>query len=521
MFSFSYSVTREYPYRWFTPTAIVGSIVLTILFSAINFFSNAYNMVTITTDDPHAVEANRWSGRVPGIFTSKIQPKCQDAIISVGSTVTTNQTALSYQVIADSAERQAALAYHNQPFGNTSCSLVQVSVQFDTVNGRHDLARNWSGWGVSVSATLSCSYLGMVHSVMVLSAQYDPITAADAINYGVNRFIQVNTATPMFVWAETLLMGFWAETVTAITHETAQLDSTDSTLPRFNLSSGVVYFSGAAMPSDTGADIKTLSYFSGGQYAFFDKDSSSYSGEFNTGSNRSLETLISDAVWPNVWAPADRLAKAMSSTVIADFGQASDMAIINDAVIRLDRSMITTSDRLHYWTENLTQIWNANTVKHKDRLLVRPMNSQNPATGQYQLQMAQYNGTDTDTSNLTNSIIAATYTCQVPRLKSGFNIFISILVADLVLLRVVWTLYNYVVCYFLKDRHPDSNLCVGCAEHYQDGDAETGELGIVDTGEDTDCHGQDIEMGDIGRDLEEQTDQQSLQKLLTREPVGS
>jgi len=140
----------------------------------------------------------------------------------------------------------------------------------------------------------------------------------------------------------------------------------------------------------------------------------------------------------------------------------------------------------------------------------------------HQLAMVQYNQTNPEhLPSFTNSTISEVYTCQVPRLKSGFNIFISILVADLVLLRVVWTLYNYVVCYFLKDRHPDSNLCVGCAEHYQDGDAETGELVIVDTGEDTGYHGQDIEMGDIGRDLEEQTDQQSLQKLLTRKPVGS
>ncbi|KAI5198019.1 hypothetical protein E4T39_06985 [Aureobasidium subglaciale] len=41
----SYVVTREYPYKWFTPLALIGGTLFTILFSSFNYFGNAYNMV--------------------------------------------------------------------------------------------------------------------------------------------------------------------------------------------------------------------------------------------------------------------------------------------------------------------------------------------------------------------------------------------------------------------------------------------------------------------------------------------
>lgn len=42
------------------------------------------------------------------------------------------------------------------------------------------------------------------------------------------------------------------------------------------------------------------------------------------------------------------------------------------------------------------------------------------------------------------------------------NVLVSILVADLVFLRAAWSLYNLIVGYFLKSRHPDANICDDC-----------------------------------------------------------
>lgn len=218
MFSFSYSITRDYPYRWFTPTAIIGGIILTVLFSAINFFFNAYNMVITTTNDPTAVEADRWTERVPGIFTSRIQPKCQDAIIPVGSNIYTNQGALSYQLI--SQEGNPALDYRNEPFGSRDRGTGRIIIDFRTKNGRSAAASNRTGWDVTVNVIFRCSIVITIGSdkvpwkSMVLAAQYAPISETyEAIFPG-----YIHEDAPIgLVWAQRLLLGFWTETVTAIT----------------------------------------------------------------------------------------------------------------------------------------------------------------------------------------------------------------------------------------------------------------------------------------------------------------
>ncbi|KAI4848699.1 hypothetical protein E4T44_03787 [Aureobasidium sp. EXF-8845] len=482
MSSFSYSITRPYPFRWFTPTAVAGGIILAALFSAINFFSNAYNMITITTNDPDIVEANHWSGRVPGTLTSKIQPTCEDAIIPVGSNINTNQTVFSYQLVR--VQDHPALAYHNKPL--KSCEVTQILIDFQTNNGRQAALIDRSAWGATVNADITC-----------LRARYDPLSWT--AEPGVSGFIRVNASTPGFLWAETLLLGFWTETVTAIMHQTVRLNASDTAFSQFNLSSGYVTFERPML------DIKNASFFNQGQYAFFDDESKGFRGDFSSQANRPFGSLITNASWPNIWAPADRLAKAMFSTITADLGQTSTVYISADGT-PTDMSMITTPDRLHHWTENLTQIWDASTISNKISLL-----------GYGWMQLTQYQPSKYPVT-FSPSTISATYTCQVPRLKSGANIFISVLVADLVLLRAAWTLYNYLVDWFLKTRHSDANLCLGCVQRNRDDGSEDRQHVIVGADKDIGSRARNIALQDLERNRKAD-DEQSLQKLLTRKPV--
>ncbi|KAH0289963.1 hypothetical protein M436DRAFT_79648 [Aureobasidium namibiae CBS 147.97] len=493
MFSFSYSVTRQYPYKWFTPVAIVGGIILAVMFSAINFWSNAYTMVTATTSQLSVVEdPDTWLGHAPRIFTSKILPTCDQTSFLIGSMVYTNQTAFASQLL--SAGGALELFYGGWQIH--SCKDLQVSIEFETNSGRQAAQMDTSGWGATVGANIDCVLDNKVSSEMTLSAGYDPLSWG--MDQGGPVVMGLSSFHSDFRWAETLLLSFWTETITAITSQTAtQSEDQDLSSSRYNLTSGYISF------RSPGPDITDASFFSKGQYAFFDSNLQGQKGYFDSSEGLSYGNLVGNASWPDIWAPADRLAKAMFSTITADLGQTYRTPS--------DMSMIMTADQIQYWTENLTHIWNASTVLDKDKL-----------EDDRWFQMTQYNATrDEPVEPFTNSTLAAAYVCQVPVLKSHFNIFISILVADVVLLRVAWTLYNYIVCYFLKDRQPDSNLCPGCLERGQSDEAGTEELENVDVGEDTGYHGRDIEMGDLGRDREEQADQQSLQKLLTRKPVGS
>jgi hypothetical protein len=142
--AFSYSVTREYPYKWFTPVAIVGGILLTVLFSAINFYSTAYTMVSKTTTDRESFLSRRWPRYIPEIFTSKIQPWCEPSVIPAHSYFNTNQSGFTYELyqVQGIGLAGAALSYSGDPIGH--CEVHAVRMVFETSNSRSPVQMNMS-----------------------------------------------------------------------------------------------------------------------------------------------------------------------------------------------------------------------------------------------------------------------------------------------------------------------------------------------------------------------------------------
>lgn len=61
------------------------------------------------------------------------------------------------------------------------------------------------------------------------------------------------------------------------------------------------------------------------------------------------------------------------------------------------------------------------------------------------------------------SVLATTYMCQVPRLKSTGTLIVSVLVADLVLLQAIWKLFVLAMNYFLASKKGEMRYCEGCA----------------------------------------------------------
>ncbi|THZ10335.1 hypothetical protein D6C90_10566, partial [Aureobasidium pullulans] len=155
---------------------------------------------------------------------------------------------------------------------------------------------------------------------------------------------------------------FWTETVTATVDQTLQPNSSEI-VPLFNLSSGYISF------SKPDINIYNESFFRLGKYAFFNlPESKAYRGDFNITDDTLYEDLITKNTWPNIWSPANRLAKAMYSVIQVDLGQ-TDTVITTFNGTPADMSILTTADRLHHWTENLTQIWDRSTVADKNNLL--------------------------------------------------------------------------------------------------------------------------------------------------------
>lgn len=60
------------------------------------------------------------------------------------------------------------------------------------------------------------------------------------------------------------------------------------------------------------------------------------------------------------------------------------------------------------------------------------------------------------------SVISAQYICQVPCMRSAFNLTMALLTADLVFLQAAWTLYTLVAGWWLRRKDPASDCCSGC-----------------------------------------------------------
>lgn len=69
--------------------------------------------------------------------------------------------------------------------------------------------------------------------------------------------------------------------------------------------------------------------------------------------------------------------------------------------------------------------------------------------------------------DLTPSVISTNYLCSVPQMKSFGNLFVSILLADLVFLNAIWFIFCLVVDRFFI-RSPSANHCEGCLNGHND-----------------------------------------------------
>ena len=449
--AFSYSVTREYPYKWFTPVAIVGGILLTVLFSAINFYSTAYTMVTTTTPYRESFLSRRWPRYIPEIFTSKIQPRCDPSVIPAHSYFQTNQSGFTYELyLAGPQISDTALSYSGGLI--EECTVEQVRITFETSSSRSPAQRSTSDWEVTVSSWIRCV---VEHRTIYLITRYGPMST-DIIDSKVSLptgfYAIFLTATPGLYWADQLLTAFWLETLVAITNQTIQESAAGTATPWYNLSSGFIDL--ISDQSSEEIDIKDESFFSRVEWAFLDQAR----GQKYTGlsGDEELVGLVGNKSWPNVWSEVDRLGKAMVSANYLDLGQLQLPSKTN---------MFSTPESLQFWTANFS------TIREKSPDWLKVFLSSDRGWSLLNNDDIQKQIEPTWSPNTTTSVIAATYMCQDPVLKSWANVFVSILVADLVFLRAAWSLYNLIVGYFLKSRHPDANICEDCLARKKEEDS--------------------------------------------------
>lgn len=161
--------------------------------------------------------------------------------------------------------------------------------------------------------------------------------------------------------------------------------------------------------------------------------------------SKDAEDSISGAAnAPPIWLQADALAKSMYSAVMTDLGQTS---------LPSSSNIVSDPDILQEYSKNFSTIRSPRFYPE----------------GAVNLTANIPDGTHDDLKasvssgplKITPSVISTKYLCSVPKMKSAGNIFMSILLADLVLLNAVWMIYCLAVERFFV-RSPTANYCEGC-----------------------------------------------------------
>jgi hypothetical protein len=441
---FSYGINRPYPFKWFTPVVLAGFLVATVLFSFLNFASNGYDLIVQTSSDPNTtISEGIWFQNWPSYLTSKVKPSCQSVDIHVNTLLFTNQTALTYtltdvwQVLAGGGNRSVlpSLTYFNNVI--EQCAVTSIEVDLEALD-RSANQFAYSEWGASVRAYVSCTIEGASGQTSFnLTTTYDYVPETVAFS-GLYHFLGTNfldrdkEKRASLYWGESLMSMYWAYLTRSM--QDIRVNATDFGLP--GIRKGTISFT----PNNSSiSDITHLGFFEVDYRFIVDEGLGAFSviwpGLYNE--PVSVASLNGINAYPNIWIQVDSLAKSTYSTILTDLGQASSTP-----------NILTDGNTLQYFTSNFSLA-----LQHTANA------APGPATQEYDTLKAT-----TGPLGITPSVISTNYICQIPQLKSGGNLFLAVLVADLVFLQALWKIFTLATDWLLLRKRPSANQCQGCID---------------------------------------------------------
>ncbi|KAK8022969.1 hypothetical protein PG991_006850 [Apiospora marii] len=465
--SFSYNVTRPYPFRWFTPVVVIGGIIVTVLVSFFNFASNGYELVATSSNDPNATvnDPSQHGGiQWPSYFIGNTRATCAPATLPLNTLIYTQNNAIGYTLTSvwrtkDDGTRAdlGSLVYHNNMLQNCNVTKVSIDITGNYTQSVRDTAVSHAG--LLVNALANCSV--NIDTLQDKSAQgptyFELSGDYKLINPRVKTFLSRNaTKSASLYWGESMLNMYWMLTAKAYDDgaDDAGLDEAYNTAITLTRRS----------TKDNGTEEEAMSddFFHVECYT-----EGSFCGPNNITSLSSLEQEKEPwHPYPKIWHRVDLLGKAMWFTVMSDLGR-NESSVPN---------MLTHPSMLANLTANLTQEvewWQAGRaaekLPHPIDFIVHIM----PDSG---LALKSFDPTQTAQPSLgaTPAFLSTNYICQVPLTKAPGTLFFSIVVADLVLLQAVWVAFRFVVDTVSQRKYPAMRYCARCTDGVEL--AEVGQL---------------------------------------------
>ena len=437
---FNYNLTRPYPYRWFTPVALVGAIILIVLLSVMNFVQNSYTLTVQYVENPNSTVANGiWYSHWPSYLTSSVKPTCQPANLPVNTQFFTNQTGLMWTLASifkddDDSAASPSLPYMNNVLEDCELNDIQMLLgDSPLVQTAQEMARIITTTDIQVRAFVTCGIRGpMGYTKFNATALYDTISP-NAVA-GTTSFVASDrTNKASMYWAEALLSAYWLQAEAMIG------GGVFSEWSPFQQRGLVILY-----PSKSQHDISSLEFFN-----------ITYTYMVSKGAHPTELTLQSEPIGSvghylrrghfkdQILQPIDSLAKSMYSAVLTDLGQTQVSTLSN---------IVANATTLQYFSQNISEAQFLS-----DTLSLPQVESQDYDT-------IQSSARPTGPLGLTPSVVSTKYLCQVPRRKPLGDIFIAVLLADLVLLQAAWKLYTFGVDQVMTRMQPSAKYCEGCVE---------------------------------------------------------
>ncbi len=414
-----------------------------MLVSFANFVASGYELTSTYTSDPSTVNKDLWFKHWPEWLRNNIDATCQPAHLLVNSQFFTNQTALSYTLTSIAITEDGAsstspsLPYLDNVMGD--CEVLDITMDFDRSQTQNPTRLAHGGaCAIDVRAYSTCTTHGPNGLTRFnFSSLYNPEQGFDSP--GSSSLIGTNaTAKASLWWAQQLLLSYWFDTNIALYKAVGDPYST------YNSGRGIQQGAANFYRIASQQDIEKLDFFALWFEFTGTEDKTYYMGNRLSVLSFLEEPNMAGSFGPPIWLQADKLAKAMYSAVMTDLGQVS-----------LPRSSNIVADPgvLHTFSKDLALI-------HDTAYIIGTPS---------ELHGVVLDGTYEDLRDsigsgplkITPSVISTNYLCSVPKLKSTGNIFISILLADLVLLNAAWVVYCLIVERFFV-RSPTAGYCEGC-----------------------------------------------------------
>ncbi|KAJ3548628.1 hypothetical protein NM208_g910 [Fusarium decemcellulare] len=429
----SYNLTRPYPYRWFSPIALIGGIIATVLFSLLNVASQGYVQYTESTTNPNATLADKgWLGGWPS-FLVGTQMSCERSSFVLQSQIYTNNTALPFKVqrvwrADENGEEMdlGTLEYYNQPL--QWCNVTRIFTEFDIRTSRSSSQIAMIPVGGSVTGETRCYFeTEDGRTYLELLVIYDPVASTqNSMRYFVysNQTRQAN-----LYWANSIMRYYWADVMWKFAaankeNEDKWINGNVEFRPRHFRPGETKFTEDEIM--DKGDD-----FFQVG--CFLNQDANpDVVGHFDWCQQNNVTDLNSKAknngslYMPEFWTSANILSKAMYFAILADLGRDDEYM----------PNLLSRPKLLERFTQGLT--------KTQEKLNNRSAFTWGIGGGVSNHSFTASDFPDVDLT-VTPSVLSSSYLCKVRKIKSPLSLIISVLVADIVLLSSLWRTYVWVV----------------------------------------------------------------------------